>query len=341
MKLASLKSGRDGALMVVSSDLTSAVLCKELAPTMQAALDEWEMISPQLRDLSRLLNENALDDAFAFDPRDCAAPMPRAYQWALGAAYVTHMELAAMAKGVRMPDRGWTDPVVYHGCSDVMLGACDPIETDDDEGLGVDFEAGLAVIVDDTPMGISPDDARSRIQLITLVNAITLRAMVSDDLAKGVAFFHSKPAVAFAPVCVTPDELGISWDGAKLHLPLHTRVNQLPFGQPNCGMDMTFDFPTLVAHTAETRNVSAGSIIGSGVVSNKLGAGPGQPINRGGDGFSSIAEQRMVETIEQGEPDTPYLAFGDRVEIEMVDANNRNIFGKIDQRVARYDGWRG
>ncbi len=335
MKLASLKSGRDGQLVIVSRDLTRAAEAGDIAPTMQDAIDEWEAIEPELRRLSIQVNENAVD-TFAFDPAGAAAPLPRAYQWADGSAYVNHVELVRKARGAQMPESFWTDPLMYQGASDALLGPSDPIEVIQTEGWGVDFEAEIAVVVDDTPMGVTPEQARKHIKMIMLVNDVSLRGLIPGELAKGFGFFQSKPASAFTPVAVTPDELGVSWDGGSIHLPLISRVNGLDFGRPNPGEDMTFDFPQLIAHAARTRNLCAGTIIGSGTVSNKFEDGPGKPISQGGVGYSCIAELRTVETIVDGAPSTPFLAYGDRVEIEMMDPQGRSIFGKIDQAVQPY-----
>ncbi len=337
MKLASLKSGRDGLLVVVSRDLSRAVEARAVAPTLQAALDEWDSLEPELRRLSIDLNDGSVD-GFAFEPEACAAPLPRAYQWADGSAYVNHVELVRRARGATLPDSFWTDPLMYQGGSDNLLGPTDPIEVPKSEGWGVDFEAEVAVVLDDTPMGISAGLARDRIKLITLVNDVSLRGLIPDELAKGFGFFQSKPASAFAPCVATPDELGVSWDGGKAHLPLISRINGLVFGQPNAGADMTFDFPTLIAHAAKTRHLSAGALIGSGTVSNRgPDGGPGRPVSEGGAGYSCIAEQRMAETVLNGKPATPFLSYGDRIEIEMRDTKGRSIFGAIDQRVTPYE----
>ncbi len=337
MKLASLKSGRDGALVVVSKDMTRCVRAGDIAATLQAALDEWEMRYDPLQELSDRLNRGAIEGE-AFDPRDCAAPLPRAFQWADGSAYVNHVELVRRARGAELPESFWSDPLMYQGCSDWLLGPTDPIECYDPEAYGLDFEAEVAVITTDTPMMTDVHAARDSIALVTLVNDVSLRGLIPAELAKGFGFFQSKPASAFAPIAATPDELGIAWDGGKLHLPLHSRVNGLPFGRPNAGVDMTFDFPTLIAHAAKTRNLCAGSIVGSGTVSNRdADGGPGRPVADGGAGYSCIAELRMIETISNGAPTTPWLGFGDRVQIEMLDAQGRSVFGAIDQTVVAYD----
>jgi fumarylacetoacetate (FAA) hydrolase len=337
MKLASLKSGRDGRLLVVTKDLTRASDAAEVAPTLQAALDEWEMLAPQLREISDKLNRGVID-GFPFDPSRCGAPLPRAFHWADGAAYLNHLELARMARGAELPKSFWTEPVMQQGGSDAFIGPRDPIEVLRDEGWGVDFEAEVAVIVDDTHVGVTPDVAREQIKLIALVNDVTLRGLVPGEMAKGFGHYQAKPAAAFCPCVVTPDELGIAWDGGRIHLPLYSKLNGLVFGKPNAGVDMAFDFPTLIAHAALTRNLCAGAIVGSGPVSNKGQAGrAAEPVADGGVGYSCIAELRMVETIETGKPITPFLSFGDRIEIEMLDAAGRSIFGRIDQRVAPYE----
>ncbi len=333
MKLASLKSGRDGKLVVVSKDLKRCSDASEIAPTLQAALDEWDMLAGELQDLADRLERGA-GVSEPFDPLDCMSPLPRAYQWADGSAYVNHVELVRKARGAQMPESFWTEPLIYQGGSDAFIGPRDDIELPQTEGWGVDFEAEIAVILDDTPMGIGVEAARSQIKLIMLVNDVSLRGLIPNELAKGFGFFQSKPASAFSPCAITPDELGRAWDGAKVHLPLMSRVNDLPFGKPNASVDMTFDFPTLISHAAKTRNLGAGSIIGSGTVSNKdADGGPGKPIAEGGAGYSCIAEQRTVETILTGRASTPFLTYGDQVEIDMLDAAGRSIFGSIKQSV--------
>jgi fumarylacetoacetate (FAA) hydrolase len=337
MKLASLKQGRDGQLVVVSKDLSRCADASDIAPTMQAALDEWEMLAPQLKELSDKLNRGVAE-GMAFDQSRCAAPLPRAFQWADGAAYLNHLSLARASRGADLPKSFWTEPLLHQGGSDNFIGARDQIEVMRDEGWGVDFEAEVAVIVDDTHAAVTADEARDQIKLIALVNDITLRAIAPGEAAKGYGFYQCKPGAAFSPCAVTPDELGIAWDGGRVHLPLYSKVNGLIFGKPNAGVDMTFDFPTLIAHAAKTRNLCAGTIIGSGPVSNTGRGGRGaEPVADGGVGYSCIAELRMIETVETGKPITPFLSYGDRIEIEMLDAAGRSIFGKIDQRVAPYD----
>jgi fumarylacetoacetate (FAA) hydrolase len=336
MKLASLKHGRDGRLVVVSKDLTRATDAADIAPTLQAALDDWPRAAPRLEALAGQL-ENGSVPAFRFHEHDCASPLPRAYQWADGSAYVNHVELVRKARGAEMPASFWTDPLMYQGGSDGFLGPRDPIPFLD-ESFGLDLEAEVAVVTDDVPMGTDPREARTRIALVMLVNDVTLRGLTASELAKGFGFYQSKPASAFSPVAVTPDELGSAWDGGKLCLPLLSYVNDAPLGRPNAGVDMTFDFGRLIAHASRTRALSAGSIVGSGTVSNRAADGsPGKPIASGGLGYSCLAEQRVVETLLEGKPRTLFLKPGDRVRIEMLDARGRSIFGAIEQEVAEPD----
>lgn len=335
MKLASLKQGRDGRLVVVSADLTRATDAFFIARTLQAALDDWERIGPRLADLAEQLEHGSVP-AFRFHEHDCASPLPRAYQWADGSAYVNHVELVRKARGAEMPASFWTDPLMYQGGSDSFLGPRDPIGVAS-EAFGVDLEGEIAVVTGDVPMGADTATCAASIRLVMLVNDVSLRGLIPDELAKGFGFFQSKPSSAFSPVAVTPDELGKAWDGGRLHLPLLTYINGKPFGKPNAGIDMTFDFPALIAHAAKTRALSAGTIIGSGTVSNKgADAGPGKTIGEGGVGYSCIAELRTVETLRHGQPSTPFLAFGDTVRIEMKDAKGHSIFGAIEQSVARH-----
>ena len=338
MKLASLKGGgRDGTLIVVSRDLARARRVPEIAQSLQQALDDWARLAPKLATVARLLEEDAASDEFAFDPASCAAPLPRAHQWADGSAYVNHVELVRRARGAEMPQSFWTDPLMYQGGSDSMLGPSDPIEAAD-EANGIDFEGEVAVVTDDVPMGTAPEDAAARIRLVMLVNDVSLRNLIPGELAKGFGFFQSKPSTAFSPVAVTPDELRTDWQGAKLHRPLNVHLNGKLFGRPDAGTDMTFDFGRLIAHAARTRRLGPGSIIGSGTISNKEDGGPGRPAAEGGAGYACIAEQRSVETIRNGKPATPFLKFGDRVRIEMLDRDGASLFGAIDQTVTRYEG---
>lgn len=337
MKLASLKAGgRDGTLVVVSRDLTRAIPVPEIARTLQAALDDWTALAPKLEEAYRALNADPAAGQ-PFDPAQAASPLPRAYQWADGSAYVNHVELVRKARGAEMPPSFWTDPLMYQGCSDSFLAPTDPIPAAT-EAWGIDFEAEIAVITGDVPMGVSAEAARGQIRLLMLVNDVSLRNLIPAELGKGFGFFQSKPASSFSPVAVTPDELGDAWDGGKLHRPLVTTLNGEAFGKPDAGVDMTFDFPTLIAHAAKTRHLAAGSIIGSGTVSNKLDGGPGKPVAAGGVGYSCLAELRMIETIEHGAPKTSFMRFGDRVRIELFDTDGASVFGAIDQQVVRYEG---
>ena len=272
-----------------------------------------------------------------FHERDCASPLPRAFQWADGSAYVNHVELVRKARGAEMPESFWSDPLMYQGGSDSFLGPRDNIAMPQDDGFGVDMEGEVAVITGDTPMGVTPEEAREYIRLVMIVNDVSLRCLIPAELAKGFGFFQSKPSSAFSPCAVTPDALGDAWDGGKLHLPLLVRLNGKDFGRANAGVDMTFDFGQLIAHAAKTRPLSAGTIIGSGTVSNKLDGGPGKSVAEGGAGYSCIAEIRMIETIATGAAKTPFMKFGDRVEIEMLDARGKSVFGRIDQTLVRYE----
>lgn len=334
MRLASLRHGRDGRLVIVSRDLTRATDAFVVVPTLQAALDDWDRVSPYLRDLAEQLEHGSVP-SFRFHEHDCESPLPRAYQWADGSAYVNHVALVRQARGAEMPDRFWTDPLMYQGGSDAFLGPRAPIIVAD-EAFGIDFEAEVAVILGDVPMGASREEAARAIRLVVLVNDVSLRNLVPDELAKGFGFFQSKPSSAFSPVAVTPDALGPAWDGGRLHAPLLSFVNGKPFGCPNAGEDMVFDFPALIAHAARTRPLCAGTIVGSGTVSNRdPDGGPGRPIAEGGRGYSCIAEQRTVEAIREGAARTPFLAFGDTVRIEMRDAQGHSLFGAIEQTVER------
>ena len=332
MKLATLKGGRDGRLAVVSPDLSRCASADGIAATLQDALDNWAICEPKLQDLAERLGRGA--EGSQFEPAQCAAPLPRAYQWADGSAYVNHVELVRKARGAEMPESFWTDPLLYQGGSDSFLGPTEPIFAASEE-WGIDFEAEIAVVTDDVPMGVGAGDALPYVRLILLVNDVSLRNLIPGELAKGFGFFQSKPPSAFSPVAVTPEELGSAWRDGKLHLPLLSFRNEVPFGRPDAGIDMTFDFGKLIAHAARTRPLGAGTIIGSGTVSNKLGGGPGKPIEAGGVGYSCIAERRTIEMIESGSPRTPFLKFGDRVRIEMRDGDGLSIFGAIDQVVEK------
>lgn len=325
MKLASIKSStsRDGTLCVVDRTLSRAALASHIAPSLQNALERWDEVQPALLVLSNALNEGlALNASFEFNPEACLSPLPRAYQWADGSAYVNHVELVRKARNAIMPDNFWTDPLMYQGGSDGFLGPCDPILVAD-EAFGIDFEAEVAIITNDVPMGIKTEQAQEHIRLLMLVNDVSLRNLIPDELAKGFGFFHSKPASSFSPIAITPDELGDAWDGGRVNLPLYSYLNNQLFGKPNAGIDMTFSFPQLIAHAAKTRTLSAGTIIGSGTVSN---------IDRS-KGSSCIAERRTLETLEHGKAITPYMRFGDRIRIEMIDEQQHNIFGSINQMI--------
>ena len=336
MKLATLKNGtRDGRLAVVSRDLTRCADASFLAPTLQAALDDWRRLVPHLEALAESLEHGSVP-AERFHEHDAMSPLPRAYQWADGSAYVNHVELVRKARGAEMPESFWTDPLMYQGGSDAFLGPREAIAMAD-AAYGIDMEAEVAVIVDDVPMGAGPDEAREAIRLVLLVNDVSLRNLIPAELAKGFGFFQSKPSSAFSPVAVTPDELGEAWDGGKVALPLSVDLNGKPFGRANAGADMTFDFGRLIAHAAKTRPLGAGAIVGSGTVSNKLDGGPGKAVSDGGAGYSCIAEIRTIETIAAGKPSTPFMSFGDTVRIEMKDDRGHSIFGAIEQTVKRYE----
>ncbi|EGM70647.1 fumarylacetoacetate hydrolase family protein [Shewanella sp. HN-41] len=326
MKLASYNNGRrDGQLMLVSRDLTQAVAVPAIAHTMQQLLDGWALLKPQLQELYDALNEGKLDNAQAFDEAKCLSPLPRAYQWADGSAYVNHVELVRKARGAEMPETFWTDPLFYQGGSDSFIApkADIPLASED---WGIDFESEIAVVTDDVPMGVSSENAAKHIKLLMLVNDVSLRNLIPGELAKGFGFFQSKPSSSFSPVAVTPDELGARWEDTKVHLPLITHLNGELFGRPNAGVDMTFNFSQLVSHVAKTRPLGAGAIIGSGTISN---------YDRSA-GSSCLAEKRMLEVIADGKATTPFMHFGDTVRIEMLDDNGASIFGSIDQKVVEY-----
>jgi len=337
MKLATLKDGsRDGRLVVVSRDLTRCTDAAGICRTLQQALDGWGRYAPALESLAEQLDHGSVP-AQRFHEHDCASPLPRAYSWQDGSAYVNHVELVRKARGAEMPATFWTDPLMYQGGSDAFLAPRDPILMPT-EAFGIDLEAEIAVITDDVPMGVSAAEARGLIRLVMLVNDVSLRNLIPNELAKGFGFYQSKPSSAFSPVAVTPDELGQAWQDGKLNLPLLSFINGKPFGRPEAGIDMTFDFGALIAHAAKTRPLAAGAIIGSGTVSNRgSDGGPGKPIAEGGLGYSCIAEVRMVETIAAGKPATPFLAFGDVVRIEMKDKRGHSIFGAIEQDVRRQE----
>jgi fumarylacetoacetate (FAA) hydrolase len=327
MKLATLNDGtRDGQLAVVSRDLKTAHIADGIAPTLQAALDDWTFIAPQLAELYQQLNAGRGHRSFDFDPEKCMAPLPRAYQWADGSAYVNHVELVRKARNADMPESFWEDPLMYQGGSDDFIGPMDDIVVAH-EAWGIDFEAEVAVITDDVPMGSTPDEAQLHIKLLMLVNDVSLRNLIPPELAKGFGFLQSKPATSFSPVAVTPDELGDTWKDGKVHLPLRATWNGKLVGQPHAGVDMVFNFPQLVSHLCKTRNARAGSIVGSGTVSNKDAS----------RGYSCIAEKRCLEMIADGEASTPFMQFGDTIRIEMLDAGGKPIFGAIEQAVKRLE----
>lgn len=333
MKLASLKHGRDGRLVVVSQDLNWFTDAFLIAPTLQAALDDWDRCGPRLEALAESLEHEAVPRG-RFHERDAASPLPRAYQWADGSAYVNHVELVRKARGAEMPESFWTDPLMYQGGSDSFLSPRDPIPLAD-EAWGCDLEAEIVVVVDDMPQGATREQALDAIRLVGLVNDVSLRNLIPAELAKGFGFVQSKPASALSPVLVTPEALGDRWKDGKLHGALNVQLNGQDFGKADAGVDMTFDFGTLIAHLAKTRSLGAGTIIGSGTVSNKdADGGPGKPVSEGGLGYSCIAEVRTVETILRGAAETPFLKHGDTVRIEMLDARHHSIFGAIEQTVA-------
>jgi fumarylacetoacetate (FAA) hydrolase len=328
MKLATLKNNtRDGQLVVVNRSLNKAVVVADIATTLQAAIDDWDNISPKLVEVYKLLNKGELTNTIDFMQEHCESPLPRAYQWADGSAYVNHVELVRKARNAEMPETFWTDPLMYQGGSDAFIGPRDDILIGSEE-FGIDFESEVAVITGDVPMASTPEDITSHIKLFMLVNDVSLRNLIPGELAKGFGFFASKPSSAFSPVAVTPDELGDAWDGKKLHLPLTTCLNNELFGQPNCGVDMTFDFPTIISHAAKTRPLSAGCVVGSGTISNYDRTA----------GSSCLAEVRMLEIIADGKPSTPFMSFGDSVRIEMFDSQGNSIFGAIDQQIVEYKG---
>ncbi|MEX0900933.1 MAG: fumarylacetoacetate hydrolase family protein [Gammaproteobacteria bacterium] len=326
MKLGTLKAGgRDGTLVVVSRDLSHAVVAATVAPTLQVVLDNWESLSPRLAEIYNRLNDGKAAGAFALDQADLAAPLPRAYQWVDGSAYLPHVERVRRARGAEMPPSFQHDPLMYQGCSDTFIGPRDAVLAAD-EAYGIDFEAEVTIVTDDVPMAVAPDAALGHIRLVMLVNDVSLRNLIPAELAKGFGFLQSKPASAFSPVAVTPDELGDAWRDGKLHRPLITHLNDELFGEPECGEDMQFDFGELVAHAARTRFLAAGTIVGSGTIANQDEA----------RGASCLAEKRVLEIIRDGEATTPFMKFGDRVRIEMFDDEGATIFGAIDQEVRRY-----
>lgn len=324
MKLGSLKEGgRDGTLIVVSRDLTRAVKAAGIAPTLQAALDDWSNAAPRLNALSDQLNAGTAEGAFALDMAKLASPLPRAYEFVDGSAYLPHVERVRKARGAEVPESFYTDPLMYQATSAGFLGPRDPVVVPS-EDYGIDLEAEVVVVTDDVPMALTPAQAAQHIQLVGLVNDISLRGLIPAELAKGFGFLQSKPRSALSPVLVTPDELGEAWQGEKLHLPMRTWLNGRWFGEAECGVDMQFDFAQLVAHAAKTRPLTAGTIVGSGTIAN-------QDTSKGA---SCLAEQRTVETLRDGKPSTPFLKFGDTLRIEVTDPHGASIFGAIEQVVA-------
>ena len=324
MKLASLKSARDGELIIVSEDLTRAKAVPEIAPTMQTALDNWNTLSPALEAVYQCINNHSEKETFTFDPVLCAAPLPRAHQWLDGSAYLHHVELVRKARGAQMPPEFLTDPLMYQGISDQLLGPRDPAYFDTEE-WGIDFEAEVVVMTDDVPMGVTPDHAGEHIKLLTLVNDVSLRNLIPQELGKGFGFLQSKPPSAYAPVAITPDELGHHWQDYKIHLPLHVHYNEEQYGAPNCGQDMNFNFAQLIAHAAKSRPLGAGTMLGSGTISNRDEH----------SGSCCLAEKRMLEIIASGKAETPFMKFGDRVRIEMFNEDNNSLFGAIDHQMCQ------
>ena len=324
MKLASLKSGRDGRLVVVHKALNSCVSVTEIAPTLQSALDNWSKCEPLLRETYLALEANKISFE-TFDPSTCASPIPRAFHWVDGSAYVNHVELVRKARNAEMLKSFWSEPLVYQGGSDTFLDPMEPIQIAE-EAWGIDFEAEVAVIVDDVPMGVPEEEAGQHIQLLMIVNDVSLRNLIPGELAKGFGFYQSKPSSAFSPVAVTPDALGEAWSDGKLHLPLRVTLNDKLIGEPNAGVDMTFNFPRLIAHVARSRPLCAGTIVGSGTVSN---------VDRS-SGSCCLAEVRMLEIIANRKPKTEFMKFGDCVSIEMFDSKGDSIFGEIEQQVQPY-----
>ena len=327
MKLASIKNNtRDGQLVVVNKQLTKAVSVPEIAGTLQLAMDNWAESSVQLEKVYKNLENGTVENAFDFDVNQAMAPLPRAYHWADGSAYVTHVELVRKARNAELPESFWTDPLMYMGASDAFIGATEDILIENDE-WGIDFESEVAVFTDDVPAGISPEKALDHIKLIGIVNDVSLRNLIPSELSKQFGFYQSKPWTTFSPVAVTPDELGDTWKKGKVHLPLVSTLNNTEVGSPNAGLDMVFDFGQLIAHAAKSRSLMAGTVIGSGTVANQ-----GSPT-----GSSCLAEIRCLEIIANGKPSTPFMTFGDKIEIEMNDANGNSIFGKINQTVVKYN----
>jgi len=325
MKLATLRDGtRDGQLAVVARDLKTAALADGIAPTLQRALDDWSFIAPQLEQLATELNGGRARHSFEFEPKNCMAPLPRAFQWADGSAYVNHVELVRRARNADMPESFWHEPLMYQGGSDDFIGPTGDILLGSEQ-WGIDFEGEVAAVTGDVGMGADAEEAAQQIRLLMLVNDVSLRHLIPAELAKGFGFLQSKPATAFSPVALTPDELGAAWQDGKVQLPLRATWNGVLVGQPHAGTDMVFSFPQLIVHLAKTRNVRAGSIIGSGTVSNKDAS----------RGYTCIAEKRCLETIADGAPKTPFMQFGDTIKLEMLDAGGKSLFGAIEQTVVQ------
>ena len=325
MKLATLRGGRDGRLVVVDDGLTRAAEAASIAATMQAAIDEWAAVSPLLEALAEAV-ERGEATTLAFKPEDCAAILPRAYQWIDASAYLSHVELVRKARGAEMPENLYHDPLMYQGASDTLSGPCEDIALAD-EAWGIDMEAEIVVVLDDVPMGVSAQAASGHVKLIGICNDVSLRNLIPGELAKGFGFLQGKPTTAFSPVFVTPDALGQAWDGTKVTLNMAVSLNGTSIGHPNAGTDMYFDIPRLIAHAAKSRKLAAGTILGTGTISNHDRAA----------GSACLAEMRVVETIEHGAPRTPFMRFGDRVRIEMLDGAGNSVFGAIDQQIVRYD----
>lgn len=332
MKLATYKDGsRDGQLVVVSRDLSTAHYATDIAHRMQQVLDDWNFIAPQLNDLYVTLNQGKARHAFPFDPQMCMAPLPRAYQWADGSAYLNHVELVRAARNSEVPASFYEDPLMYQGGSDDFIGPRDPVVVPS-EAFGIDFEAEIAVVTGDVPMGATADQALDGVRLLMLANDVSLRNLIPNELAKGFGFFQSKPATAFSPVAITPDELGQAWQGGRVHLTLQSTWNGRVVGRCEAGPEMTFHFGQLIAHIAKTRNVRAGSIVGSGTVSNQGVEADGR--KTWPKGYSCIAEQRCIETIQNGQPSTEFMKYGDTIRIEMMGLDGQSLFGAIDQTIA-------
>ena len=326
MKLATLKGGRDGRLVVVSDDLARAADAGGVAATMQAAMDDWTNAAPSLEALAAALDAGEAE-SFPFEPSDCAAILPRAYQWVDGSAYLSHVELVRKARGAEMPKNLYDDPLMYQGASDSMIGPRDDIALAD-ESWGIDMEAEVFVILDDVPMGVTRQAAGSHVKLVGILNDVSLRNLIPAELGKGFGFLQGKPTTAFSPVVATPESLGAAWDGTRMTLDMEVSLNGAPLGRPNAGTDLYFDVPALIAHAAKSRRLAAGTILGTGTISN----------HDRSVGSACLAEVRVIETIEHGAPRTPFMRFGDRVRIDMRNADGNSVFGAIDQQVVKYDG---